>query len=234
MLNARTLAPEHILNPLQWRVSGNWPNRASVLLSFHFVSWNDWLCRYFNIDCSPSLLNFYELCAGKKEKLLLVTGFHQQKTIFVTNCGWKHTIVKDPNMKNQWLIWPNIYLIADWYLYLLCWEPWLKQAPAATDHCTCPSVVTAPGPGSPVLRSWLWRPPHSMMFKYSRKPPLRMLRRGPQAVSSIPVAVSVARSIIVSDHQTNDVMKTSSESPPAPDSGQPAAAISTTLHGSAV
>ena len=154
MLNARTLAPEHILNPLQWRVSGNWPNRASVLLSFHFVSWNHWLCRYFNIDCSPSLLNFYELCAGKKEKLLLVTGFHQQETIFVTNCGWKHTIVKDPNMKNQWLIWPNIYLIADWYLYLLCWEPWLKQAPAATDHCTC-QVVTATGPGSPVLGSCL-------------------------------------------------------------------------------
>ena len=155
MLNARTLGPEHILNPLQWRVSGNWPNRASVLLSFHFVSWNDWLCRYFNIDCSPSLTNFYELCAGKKEKFLLVTGFHQQETIFVTNCGWKHTIVKDPNMKNQWLIWPNIYLIADWYLYLLCWEPWLKQAPAATDHCTC-QVVTATGPGSPVLGSCLW------------------------------------------------------------------------------
>ena len=155
MLNARTLAPEHILNPLQWRVSGNWPNRASVLLSFHFVSWNHWLCRYFNIDCSPSLTNFYELCAGKKEKFLLVTGFHQQETIFVTNCGWKHTIVKDPNMKNQWLIWPNIYLIADWYLYLLCWEPWLKQAPAATDHCTC-QVVTATGPGSPVLGSCLW------------------------------------------------------------------------------
>ena len=24
--------------------------------------------------------------------------------------------MKDPNIKHQWLIWPNIYLITDWYL----------------------------------------------------------------------------------------------------------------------
>ena len=191
MLNARTFALEHILNHLQWRVSGNWPNRHSVLLSFHFDSWNHWLCRYFNIDCSPSIQNFYELCVSKKEKLLLVTGFHRHDSWdnFVTNCGWKYTILKDPNIKHQWLIWPDIYLITDWYLLFAL----LGAMTQATDHYTC-QVVTGPGH----LGSWLWwrlllaSSLHDVgMSKFSRKPLNRMLRRGPRAVSSIPVAVSI-------------------------------------------